>query len=124
MAEELVPISADEYRRKTRRVVRLTSGNVFSIRGLNARSAVALIGVIPKEGITGDNLRKFVEDNFDFLLGRCILPSVLEPILDVEDYMLVDVVELLAEIMEMMGMGPEEAGERDKFRPEPDVGVP
>ena len=121
---DLVPTSADEYRKKMRRVVKLTSGNVFSIKGLNAKSTVAFIGKMPKDGIKADNLTDFVSDNFDFLLTECIMPSVLEPKLEADDYILGDVIELLTSIMEVVGLGPEEAAEREKFRGSPDSPIP
>lgn len=110
-----------EYRGKRQTTVTLTGGDVFVIKPMSGRVTVALLGMLPKEGVQGSNLQEFVTNHYDDLVEKCVKPCVISPNLEGDDYLLMDVIELLSHMMDISGLNQKENEKRDEFRKEPDV---
>jgi hypothetical protein len=120
MSEELRPTSPADYPGRKTKVVKLSSGPVFKIRQMNAMTTAKIMALMQKEGdATTIDTKKFVLDNISSILHDVLIPSVVEPRLEPEDYNLVDAIELLVEIMQFSGMIGKKAEEIESFRPEP-----
>ena len=120
MSEELKVTTAGDYKSKHQRTVKISSGEVFRVRDMNAHSSIAMLKLLPAKGATDITMQEFVMQHFDEIMEKVILPSVIEPKLSAEDYIISDVIELLAEIMNAGAVVGEEAKKVEEFRPEPD----
>jgi len=123
MSEELKVTTATDYKAKHQRVIKTSSGESFRVRDMNARSSIAMLKMLPKSGSSELSMQDFVMQNFDELMEKVVLPSVIEPKLSVDDYVVADVIEILSDIMNVGAVTGEEAKKVEEFRPVADSPV-
>jgi hypothetical protein len=101
-------------------LVKLSSGDTFLIRPMRGAGTIALLGMLPDGKLEAGQMKALVVKHYEDILEKCVMPSVVEPKLDKEDYLTTDVIELLGHVMNATGLTDEDKSKRDEFRPNPD----
>jgi hypothetical protein len=120
---EIKVTTKEEYVDMHSEVIELSSGSVFRVRAMNSKSTVLLLSMLPegqqqpRTDETGRLVMNFVSANLDKLLTSIVIPHIVEPKGVGADLLLYnDVLEILAHIMRLSGLGDVEEADREEFR--------
>jgi len=114
--DNLKVTSPEEYAKLSKKKFKAPSGAVFEIKALGARPMVALLAMLPEDGLPEDQIVRFMRENLSELLEQVIQPGIVAPKIDNEDIIYADAIALLNEIMVLSGLSAEGAAKDESFR--------
>jgi hypothetical protein len=118
MSEELVPTTPEEFVAITTIIVIPDSGVVYRVRALGAVDTVAVLNIMPEEGLDDEDVLPFIKENIG-VLADIASRHIDAPKIPVDRIPFGDVVTLIGAILDLTGISSGAEDDDEGFQKEP-----